>query len=26
VPDGKNGPTVTTIGALLPNKYRRGMT
>ncbi|MEJ2626005.1 MAG: cytidine deaminase [Pseudolabrys sp.] len=26
VPDGKNGPTVTTIGELLPNKYRRGMT
>ena len=26
VPDGKNGPTVTTIGKLLPNKYRRGMT
>jgi len=26
VPDGKNGPTVTTIGALLPNKYRRGMS
>ena len=26
VPDGKSGPTVTTIGQLLPNKYRRGMT
>lgn len=26
VPDGANGPTVTTIGELLPNKYRRGMT
>ena len=26
VPDGSNGPTVTTIGELLPNKYRRGMT
>ena len=26
VPDGTNGPTVTTIGELLPNKYRRGMT
>ena len=26
VPDGKNGPTVTTIGELLPNKYRRGMS
>jgi cytidine deaminase len=26
VPDGGNGPTVTTIGELLPNKYRRGMT
>ena len=26
VPDGNNGPTVTTIGELLPNKYRRGMT
>ncbi len=26
VPDGKDGPTVTTIGDLLPNKYRRGMT
>jgi len=26
VPDSKNGPTVTTIGALLPNKYRRGMS
>lgn len=26
VPDGNDGPTVTTIGALLPNKYRRGMT
>lgn len=26
VPNGKAGPTVTTIGELLPNKYRRGMT
>ena len=26
VPDGTNGPTVVTIGELLPNKYRRGMT
>ncbi len=26
VPDGCNGATVTTIGKLLPNKYRRGMT
>ncbi len=26
VPSGKKGPTVTTIGELLPNKYRRGMT
>ena len=26
VPNGKHGPTVTTIGELLPNKYRRGMT
>ena len=26
VPNGKKGPTVTTIGELLPNKYRRGMT
>ena len=26
VPNGKQGPTVTTIGDLLPNKYRRGMT
>ena len=26
VPDGSNGPTVATIGELLPNKYRRGMT
>ena len=25
VPNGKAGPTVTTIGELLPNKYRRGM-
>jgi cytidine deaminase len=24
--DGKNGATVVTIGELLPNKYRRGMT
>jgi cytidine deaminase len=24
VPNGKAGPTVTTIGELLPNKYRRG--
>jgi len=26
VPDGANGPIVTSIGELLPNKYRRGMT
>ena len=26
VPDGADGPTVTSIGELLPNKYRRGMT
>jgi cytidine deaminase len=26
VPNGNKGPTVTTIGELLPNKYRRGMT
>jgi cytidine deaminase len=26
VPDETKGPTVTSIGALLPNKYRRGMT
>ena len=26
VPNGKAGPVVTTIGDLLPNKYRRGMT
>lgn len=26
VPNGKQGPEVTTIGELLPNKYRRGMT
>jgi cytidine deaminase len=26
VPNGRKGPTVTTIGELLPNKYRRGMT
>jgi len=26
VPDGNNGATVATIGTLLPNKYRRGMT
>ena len=26
VPNGKKAPTVTTIGDLLPNKYRRGMT
>lgn len=26
VPNGKQGPTVVTIGELLPNKYRRGMT
>ena len=26
VPNGTQGPTVTTIGELLPNKYRRGMT
>ena len=25
VPDGSNDPVVTTIGALLPNKYRRRM-
>ncbi|HEY6832416.1 MAG TPA: cytidine deaminase [Pseudolabrys sp.] len=25
VPNGKVGPTVTTISELLPNKYRRGM-
>ena len=25
VPDNSNGPVVTTIGALLPNKYRRRM-
>jgi cytidine deaminase len=25
VPNGKDGPTVTSIGELLPNKYRRGM-
>jgi cytidine deaminase len=25
VPNGTNGPAVTTIGELLPNKYRRGM-
>jgi cytidine deaminase len=25
VPNGTVGPTVTTIGELLPNKYRRGM-
>lgn len=25
VPDGTRGPTVVTIGELLPNKYRRGM-
>jgi cytidine deaminase len=24
--DGTKGPTVVTIGELLPNKYRRGMT
>ena len=26
VPDGHNGATVATIGELLPNKYRRGMS
>jgi cytidine deaminase len=26
VPNGKDGPTVTSIDELLPNKYRRGMT
>ena len=26
VPDGAKGATVTSIGDLLPNKYRRGMT
>ena len=26
VPNGSDGPTVTTIADLLPNKYRRGMT
>ena len=26
VPNGTKGPTVMTIGELLPNKYRRGMT
>ncbi|MDI1346971.1 MAG: cytidine deaminase [Pseudolabrys sp.] len=26
VPNGKKGPAVTSIGELLPNKYRRGMT
>jgi cytidine deaminase len=26
VPNGKKSPTVTSIGELLPNKYRRGMT
>jgi cytidine deaminase len=26
VPGGSKGPTVTSIGELLPNKYRRGMT
>ena len=26
VPSGAKGPTVATIGELLPNKYRRGMT
>lgn len=25
VPDGAKGPTVVTIGELLPNKYRRGV-
>ena len=25
VPNGNKGPEVTTIGELLPNKYRRGM-
>lgn len=26
VPNGTQGPTVASIGELLPNKYRRGMT
>jgi cytidine deaminase len=26
VPNGTEGPAVVTIGELLPNKYRRGMT
>lgn len=26
VPDGKSGPSVTTIADLLPNKYRRGLS
>ena len=26
VPNGADGPAVTTIGELLPNKYRRGLT
>jgi len=26
VPNGTQGPTVSSIGELLPNKYRRGMT
>ena len=26
VPNGNQGPDVVTIGELLPNKYRRGMT
>lgn len=26
VPNGKNGPEVTTIADLLPNKYRRGLS
>jgi len=26
VPNGSDGPTVASIGELLPNKYRRGMT
>jgi len=26
VPNGKQGPTVVTIGELLPNKYRRGVS
>jgi cytidine deaminase len=26
VPNGTKGPEVTTIGELLPNKYRRGVS